>query len=302
MDLVIAFVAAWVIRHMWEGKVDDLNASQKARQKQINQAHPNWSKDRRQRAVKNAARRNAAGWVAYQLRHGWIPTIGDVADGYRAAKLGHAEWLAQRPEGGGCMDGFWMSLKAAVQAGWSRAKAKATSNRSADSKAHKPDTRAPETGPGQPPLAAPSSPTSIPGAAAQSRYGDETDPATGLPAKQVHAVPIYLVKSQPAAKENTVSGETGGYSGAQHLTAGYQTTLTAAQDQLEQYEADLIAGGLAKDPQALSTLAAAREGLATAQAAFGTHQTALTSHEQGAEYAQDKGAAAAKTEWLGDGA
>lgn len=99
---------------------------------------------------------------------------------------------------------------------------------------------------------------------------------------------------------NTATGEVGGFAGSQDLTNEYIASLGKAQSVLEQYEASLLAGGLAKDPAVMGTLASMREGLNSAQTAAQAHRQGLNTHEQGAEYASSKGSAAAKTEWLGN--
>lgn len=42
--------------------------------------------------------RYGAGYTAYCLRHGWVPMIKDLRDGWRAAREAHAEWKATRPD------------------------------------------------------------------------------------------------------------------------------------------------------------------------------------------------------------
>lgn len=277
MELVMLFVVGWVVKSVWDDKAADHHANQRELVKRVNADHPNWDKDRRQRAVRNAKRRHTAGWIAYQLRHGWIPMITDIVDGYRAARIGHAEWIAQRPAE---PQGWWQRCKQAWKAGWAGAKrAAAKKVRAATARFKDADPIEPPADTGPSP-AAPPQPNPQPRPAPTGPHGGHTTSNNG----------------------GTVSGgETGGYAGAQQLTDGYNQSLAAAADQLEQYEADLIAGGLADDPASMATLAQMREGLETARAAVGGHKAALNSHEQGAEYAASKGAAAADTGWLGGG-
>jgi len=95
-----------------------------------------------------------------------------------------------------------------------------------------------------------------------------------------------------------LTGEGGGYQGALALSDAYQKGLANLTGPLEQYEASLIVGGLAGDPNVMQTLAAAKEALQHAAAMFAAHKAALLSHHMGAEYAAGKGNAAANTDWL----
>lgn len=282
-ELVVAFVVAWIVKSVFDDKTSDFHASKREVAKRVNQAHPNWTKERRQAAVRNAQRRHAGGWLAYQARHGWIPLFGDIADGFRAARIAHEDWKASRPPE---PDGWWQKVKGAATAGWAGAKSAAASKtRTAASKVKDAAARMPRD-------TAVDEPASEPADPAPASSPPKTTP---LPRNTGRTPEVPFTKGGP------MSGETGGYAGAQDLTAGYEGSLATAAEQLEQYEADLIAGGMSKDPAAMATLAQMREGLETARAATTGHRSALNSHEQGAEYAQSKGEAAANTDWLGQG-
>ena len=287
---MVSFVAAWILRHVWEGKVTDFDHSREATAKRVHTAHPNWSEARRQRAIHNAQKRNAAGWVAYQLRHGWIPMFSDVVDGYRAARLSHAEWAKDRPEAPVKPGPSWVTqLKAAAKAGWARAKA-------AHAKASAPKTEPTEqSAPAKPP-SGPNKPTPP---APRKPGPPEYDPP------QPHTTTLTVVRDQTAtrpAKEPTMSGEVAGYEAAKAFTADLIRQMQGLANQLEQYEADLIAGGIGKDAATMGSLAALKDSFNHAQVCATQHLTGLNSHSQGAEYAQDKGEAAAHTGWLKSGA
>jgi hypothetical protein len=283
MELLIAFLVAWVVKSVYDDKSSDFHGSKAEVARRINDAHPNWSKERRQAAIRNAQRRHGAGWLGYQLRHGWLPMFTDAADGYRAARLAHEKWKATRPPE---PDGWWQKVKGAWRAGWAGAKSAAAQK----AKAAAGRVKDAATGQSQAPVTEP--------AAAE----DSPKPtATAQPMPQPLPAATGRTPEVKFDQGGTMSGETGGYAGAQDLTAGYEQTLAAAAEQLEQYEADIIAGGLGQDPAAMATLAQMREGLEMTRAAAGGHRAALNGHEQGAEYAQTKGDAAANTEWLGQG-
>lgn len=290
MEIVIAFIAAWIIKSVWEDKSADFHGSKAEVAKRINQAHPNWSKERRQAAVRNAQRRHGAGWVGYQLRHGWIPMFGDIADGFRAARIAHADWKANRPPE---PDGWWQKVKGAWKSGWAGAKSAAASKAKAAASKVK-DAATGDT-----------SPKDAPDAPDATRTPDPADngtkPYSPTPAPGPQPKPAGTGRTPENNPGGPMSGETGGYAGAQQFTDNVGQSLTQFEASVEQYEADIIAGGLGNDPAAMATLAQMREGLETAKAGAGGHQAALNSHEQGAEYAQTKGDAAAKTEWLGQG-
>lgn len=278
MEVVIIFVVAWIVRAAWDAKVSEFRASQKQTRKQVNLRHPHASKDRREQMVRNAARRNAAGYGAYQLRHGWPALWTALRDGWDDAKKGHQEWLADHPKKpGGGWSARWARCRSAWTSAWAAAKRKFI------------DT-AEKIGP------ADNTPSAAPKA-----------PKGPLPRREpLRVIPPYDPSGSASTTHggtmDTHAGEAGGYAAAQQVTDGYNSSLGNAQEQLEQYEADLIAGGLDADPNAMATLTQAREGLQQAQAAFSGHKGALTDHEQGHEYATSKGEAAAKTEWLAGGA
>lgn len=279
MEVLIIFGIAWVLSRAWDARVEEYRAAEKETRKNVNRRHPNASKPRREQMVRNAARRRSAGYWAYQVRHGWPGLRTAVSDGWDDAKKGHQEWLKDHPktEGG---PSRWARWRSAWTVAWKGAKRKFVDE-------------AEEIGPGAEPVPVPPRP------APQPRPTPNPSPEP----TPIRSVPDWKPTGHsPIPNGGTMSGEAGGYAAAQHVTDGYNQSLGAASDQLEQYEADLIAGGLENDPAAMATLTEAREGLDKARAAFGGHKAALTDHEQGHEYAVDKGAAAAKTEWLADGA
>lgn len=101
----LALIAiGWALCYVFEGKTAEVRASQARYRKQLNnrlkKLHPEWSKERRARALWWGARRNAAGQIAYQLRHGWFPAIAEFRDGFRAARDAHREWQDRNAETG----------------------------------------------------------------------------------------------------------------------------------------------------------------------------------------------------------
>jgi hypothetical protein len=287
MMLVIAFVAAWVIRHAWDEKTDEFRAHNKQVRKDINQRYPNASKDRREQMVRNAARRKAGGWNLYQLRHGWPSLWTALKDGYAEARRDHQEWVEanDKPDGEKGKKRRFRLVEAA-RAGWKRATAFTVAKRARRDEAEQQPT------PSKTPQPAP---TPAPEAASASR--PKVVPINGArPAsKTVTSTPNRNNGGTPMAS----TGETGSYAESQAFADEYLKTLATAQGPLEQYQASLMAGGLTKDPQVMGTLATAREAFDAALAAFQGHKQGLNAHEQGAEYASSKGAAAANTDWLG---
>lgn len=278
--LLISFIAAWVIRHAWDEKVDEFRASNKDVRKDINQRYPNASKDRREQMVRNVARRRAAGWNLYQLRHGWPSLRTAIRDGYKEARRDHSDWQASNPR---MPDTKWSRVKDAFHQGWNRAST-ATARKRADAAAAAAESK-PATDPPQQP-AAPEQPEArvIP-------IEDIRRATSGSPTNTNGGSPMPSTSS---------TGETSGYEASRQFANEYLAALGDAQSKLEQYEASLIAGGLGKDQAVIGSLASAREGFDTAQAGFAAHAQGLDTHAQGAEYASGKGDAAANTEWLGN--
>jgi hypothetical protein len=79
---------------------------------------------------------------------------------------------------------------------------------------------------------------------------------------------------------------------ARNLADGLRGSATSA----EQFECDLIAGGMGKDQQTMAAVRHAMEQLAMAAAAWDTVINELSKHAQGEEYAAT--GHAAKTEYL----
>lgn len=292
MMLVIAFVAAWVIRHAWDEKTDEFRAHNKQVRKDINQRYPNASKDRREQMVRNAARRKAGGWNLYQLRHGWPSLWTAIKDGYAEARRDHQEWVKAnpKPEGKGSKKKRFR-LAEAARAGWKRAteftmRKRAARKEEAESK----------PGPRKAPQPVPPAPQGAKAAAATktkvipiNQAGSANRPSMGSTKRNNGGTP-----------QMASTGEVGGYAESQALADEYAAALQNTQSVLERYEASLLTGGLGKDPGVIGTLASAREGFDTAQTSFQAHKQGLNTHQQGAEYASSKGDAAAKTEWLGN--
>lgn len=287
--LIIAFVAAWMIRHAWDNKVDEFRAHNKQVRKQINQRYPNASRDRREQMVRNTARRKAAGWNLYQLRHGWPSLWTALKDGYAEARRDHSEWVREDAEPSTAKKPRrTFRLAQAVRDGWKRA-TEFTMRKRASRKDDAEDQPEPRKTPQ--PVPPPPEGTAANTSGAESKVipiNRPTKPATSSTNGNNGGTPMAS------------TGETGGYAESQAFADEYLKTLTAAQGPLEQYQASLMAGGLTKDPQVMGTLAAAREAFDAALAAWQGHKQGLNTHEQGAEYAASKGTAAANTDWLGN--
>jgi len=215
MGLLLLVAIGWALCHIFEGKAAEYRTAQDRYRKQLNKElksrHPSWDKSRRARALWWGARRNALGHFAYQLRHGWSPTVADMRDGFVAAKKQHQEWQERRAATGEPVP----PLRNAIRAGWERAKAKFRRGAAAEASEPEPTTPTPK----------PEEPTSrVRGAAV------------------LRAVPAGAGSESPTGKETTVTdtmtGETtniGTY--RTHLDA----TISAAAGRIEEARAEIAA-------------------------------------------------------------
>lgn len=296
MELAIAFIAAWIMRRAVDDKVDEFENSNTEVRNQVNARFPNMPEGRRARMVRNAARRNTIGFGLYQLRHGWPSLRYSVSEGWREAKEEHKQWLESREDAGDettGKPGFFSRVKAAARAGWDRAKEAANIRR-----AEKANEESTAVAPAE--SANPESDKEVEAKPTSPMNTDSKPPDT--PNNQSTPYEIKPVAAPAAGNGGSFMAETGettGFESARQYAQRSQQNLAAAVSAAEQAEAALIAGGLGKDPAVMGALAQASEHLANAQAAFAGLLAGLNSHQDGREYAQSKGAAAASTQFLG---
>jgi hypothetical protein len=284
MEVAIAFIAAWIIRHAWESKSDEFRAEVKAEQQRIKMHSPSTPKTQRKAQARRVTRRKATGWGLYQLRHGWPSLWTTVRDGWNEARRQHEAWLAANPRNPKGRSRW--RLVEAMRAGWAHARDFANQKRAAAARRFKKgDT------PKQPEI--PTTTTTTATATADQPVIIPAQSATGG-----HSATRQHNTNGRIPMSNT--GEAGGYAESQALADEYAQSLANTQSVLEQYEASLLSGGLGKDPAVIGTLASAQESIGGAAAAFQQHKQGLNGHQQGAEYAAEKGAAAANTDWLGN--
>lgn len=291
--LLLSFACAWVIRWLVESKSDDHQAAQRVK----------------------PGRATTGGWAAWQLRHGWGATTRDARDGYGYARPAHAEWRDRRTAGRRW--GWWQALREAWANGWASAGEEAARRRGPVPPPPEPEPteRRRQGEPNNPSDPDPSRPADPHPADPRPSRPDDPRPAdphssdrpTDWPTDDAPRITVTRITNPKEPNMSgtnlpAINGEGGGYQGALRLSAAVQNGLTALAGSLELYEAELIAGGIAGDPKVMQTLAAAQESLGTMVRMFAAHKAALLTHAQGAEYAVEKGAAAANTQWLKAGA
>jgi hypothetical protein len=272
MEILIIFVLVRVIGNAWDSKVDEYRAAQRNTRKQINQRYPNASRERRDQMVRNANRRKAAGYGLYQLRHGWPSLWTAIHDGWSDAREGHEAW-AQRQEDAGRKPSF----REAAREAWNGRNRKPA-----------PVDEEPAPAPQAKPKAQPEPEWPAP----NPQQKPQPVPASGGDAK------VFPFK-QPVPINTTPSGDTveaPNLEAARQAAQAEATQLGARVGGWEQLIADLIAGGMGKDPQSMALAAQVQEHLATAQAAAQAFIASLGKHAGGEEYAAT--GHAAKTEFL----
>lgn len=291
MGLLIIFAVGWVLCHVAEGRTAEFRESQRAHRKEtlkdLKRKHPAWDRNRRERSLKNAARRNAGGHLAYQVRHGWFPAFADLRDGYRTARDGHEEWRSRRDAGqdtrGAFRAGWWDALKRKR----AEREAKNADRRGPDDDPAPTDGRDPEPAPKATPPPSPSEPAPAPPEPAPAaKTGDHPD---------AEVIPI---------KSGTASGSTDG--GTPVEAPNLDAAKTVVGDVgiwanikalgLEQVAADAMAGGLGADSESMRLLANCQEALNSASGFAGAFVASTAKHAPGQEYA-DSGHAA-KTEYV----
>lgn len=298
------FAVAWLIGQFSSDKTDEFQRSQGHVRRQVNARHPHATRERRDRMVRNAARRNTVGFAAYQVRHGWPDLWSAVHTGWADARDSHEEWRSRREEAGEGRPRARDAARAGWRGGWRGRRAGADDFDRLDD--FEPQA---ERGPDRTyePLPAPDeqNPEPQPSDPGDGPKGGGGQPTPGTdevvtPFRQRDSTRTSASDSR-GAPTMTTSGEAPGYTAAHGVTDSVTQAATGLASTLEQYEADLMAGGATRDPQVAATLAQMREHTNALMAALSAHKAALTSHESGHEYATSKGSGAAKTEWLGAG-
>lgn len=294
MPFLVIFVIGWVMCHISEGRTAEFRASQKAHRKaalkDLKRKHPTWDRERRERSLKNSARRNAAGHLAYQLRHGWFPTFADLRDGYRTARDGHDQWRGRRADGQGTRNPFW--------AGWRGAHDRKKAEREAAEKDGRGPDDDPTPTPGRDPEPEPAAKTTPPPAPSNPAPA----PPEPSPAAQADDRPdaeVIPIKSSGNASGSTNGGtavEAPSLDAAKAALADVGQWASTKSSGLEQVAADAMAGGLGADGESMKLLANCQEALNSAAGFASAFVASTAKHAPGQEYA-DSGHAA-KTEYV----
>ncbi|GAA4626789.1 hypothetical protein GCM10023196_036470 [Actinoallomurus vinaceus] len=297
MDFVIVFCIGWVLRHAFDEKTDEYRHSQEAQRErylaQLSKRHPTWDGERKERYLKNAARRQAAGHFAYLLRHGWWSTGADIVQGWEAAKAEHEQWREEHPKGD--KPSRWRTF----QAGWKRAKETRpeTPKRPEQprmpepSTTLKPDPAPTAERPSPEPTPATSDDQAVPVSGKTHRWlsDEEARDAEVLPRPSQADFPEHA--TTPGAPAGPTNGSSTPMEAPKLVAARAAVNQVRAQVAtlaagLEQVKADAMVGGLASDSESMATLVRLEETLNTAVAhanAFVTGSTAR--HQDGEEYA-----------------
>jgi hypothetical protein len=275
MELLLIYVVVYIVGNAWDAKAAEYGASQQAAHDRIDRRYPNASPARKEQLLKRAGRRQAAGFAAYQMRHGWPSLRIAIHKGWKDARTSHEEWLADTTDRPAARD--------AARHAWDTSR---------------PNKRAKQTEQPQPqpprdpdPQAAPE-PTR-PDPAAKSAQPDTAEPK----AKDAKVVP-FVKPGQPSQPQSTG----GTMSEAPNLDAVRAAAQQESQrlgervSAWEQIIADMLAGGMAKDKEAMAAVAGLQEALNNAQALAASIIGTFGKHEGGEEYANS--GHAAKTEYL----
>lgn len=277
MEIVLIFFTVRILGAMWDAKVGEFRISQRETRKRINQQFPHASKDRREQMVRNAARRNAAGYGFYQLRHGFPSLWSALRDGYADARDNHEAWREDHADGT-----YWRRMREAAQDAWNR-------RRSARPVAD------PWTWTDPPePAAQGAAPDPVPALPQPVPRPAEPDPT---PRPYAEVIPIRLVPPQPRSTNPTGDTvEAPNIEAARQAAADEAAHLGARVSGWEQLIADLMAGGMGNDTQSMGLASQVMEHLASAQAAAAAFVASLNKHDSGVEYANS--GIATKTEFL----
>jgi hypothetical protein len=272
MELVIIFFIVRIVGNAWDAKVGEFRATEKATRKRINAQFPNATKERREQMVRNSNRRRAAGYGAYQLRHGWPSLWTAIHDGWGDAREGHEAWSRRQAEAG-----EKPSMGDAAREAWHGRKPR------------------PEPADEEPPF--PQWDGDWPKPEPKPQTPEQVDPApkaTDDPKPAPAGRDAEIIPIRPTPTGDTV--EAPNIEAARQAAAAEATQLGARVSGWEQLTADLIAGGMGKDRQTMALAAQVQEHLANAQAAAAAFVASLNKHAAGEEYAAT--GHAAKTEFL----
>ena len=275
MGLLIIFAVGWVMCHISEGRTAEYRESQKAHRKKalkdLKRKHPSWDRERRERSLKNAARRNAVGHLAYQFRHGWIPAWQDFRHGYRTAREGHEEWRREHPDEA-AMAGWWATFKAGLR----RARRKVGGGPKPD-----PDPTSPSTGGTEPAVDTPRPSTPSPDEPIPLRRPRRPGGASTRTGRSAGPTD----RREPMTTPSSSSGEARNLDGIRGAAADFNGTLAGTASGAETLAASAMSMGLDKDPETMAHIAAGQEALNTAMAHFGSLPGSLAKHAGGEEYA-----------------
>lgn len=324
------FALGWVASHAFGEKRDEYEHAQDAhREKYMNrlaQKHPHWSKARQARYLQNAARRNAAGHLAYLLRHGWSSTFNDFTHGWKTAKAAHEEWKAER-----AANGESPSPLQALKAGWRRNKATREAEKA-------------KAAPIEPSPAPTSAPAPDPHwrekhdlenkyqryAELRRRSGSDLTPAQLVSEVDVdrdkaeelaqswndrfqHENPepagtdadakVLPITGRATKAPGNTAGSTNGSTTVEYSLDASKAAISeigeyngAKISVIEQIIADAIAGNLSADTESMSHLANLQEALANVRAHANAFVDSVTKHAAGQEYANT--GHAANTDYL----
>lgn len=294
MELALIFAVGWVSSHVFGEKRDEYEHSQDSHRdkymRRLAAKHPHWSKARQSRYLQNAARRNAAGHLAYLFRHGWSSTFNDFVDGWKKAKDAHEEWKAEHPKD---KPSRWQTLKA----GWgdqAKRRQKTTADRTPKS-AYVPDPEKPT----------PPKPTTD---ETDRTGGTESadDSATGpqLTDDLTRSAQIYTwpgtragAPINPAGSTNRSTTMEFNFDRTRTEMNGINEFTTRTLSVVEQIIADAMAGeNLSRDTETMGHLASLQEALSNASAQATAVAASMTKHASGQEYANT--GTAANTDYL----
>ena len=282
MEIMVIFAMGWVMSHAFGEKRDEYEHAQDAHRekymRRLADKHPSWSKARQARYLQNATRRNAAGHLAYLLRHGWSSTFNDFVHGWDKAKAAHEEWKAEHPKGEK-KPGWWATLKA----GWGTQK----KTRDAE-KAKKAETQTPPEPP-TPPTGGIPDPRPVPEPEKTPDHdlwpGDED-------AKVLPWQPRNRTNPNPKQTPGDKAGSTNGSTTMEYNLDASKAAISEIGNytnskisMIEQIIADAIAGDMNKDPESMSHLANLQEALSNVTAHANAFVDGLNKHSGGQEYA-----------------
>lgn len=295
MELALIFAVGWVASHVFGEKRDEYSASQeKHRDKylaKLDRNHPSWGRARREQYLRNAARRNALGHFAYLMRHGWSSTFNDFGEGWKKAKDAHEEWKNEHPKDGK-KPGPWATFKAGWKDHWAK-RPKSTGYYEARPELSPKPVQNPEP---DPPKNKPAADTDAP-ADEPEKTGPWLTDDEARNAK-VYPWPTASTLGNSAGQTNrstTVSTEFN-FDASQAIFNNIAQVNTGFASQLEQIEADAIAGGMIADKDYMILLSSLQEYIRGAIAQVNALGASANRHASGQEYANS--GHAANTDYL----